>query len=98
LLAQPPVAVAELLTLGDMSTSEILIGRWGKIVAGENVGWYVLVEDDTAGSTGGFYIYRCSQPSMKAPEGFDDWVEKKEQIAPFFGFGKWEIEWLEAAA
>jgi hypothetical protein len=80
-----------------MSTSEILIGRWGKIVAGENAGWYVFVEHDTK-DTGGFFIYRCSEPSLGADAGFDDWVEKKEQIAPFFGFAKWQIEWLEPAA
>jgi hypothetical protein len=81
-----------------MNTSEVLIGRWGKIIAGQHAGWYVLVEDDTAGSTGGFYIYRCSEPDMKAPEGFDDWLEKKEKITPFFEFAGWKIEWLAAAA
>ncbi len=81
-----------------MKTTEILIGRWGKIAAGEHAGWYVMVEDDTAGSTGGLYVHRCSQPTLKAPKGFDDWVGKREEIDPFFGFAKWEIEWLEAAA
>lgn len=70
---------------------EILIGKWGKIVAGENVGWYVLVEDDTTGSTGGFYIFRS--PQVSKDSCFDDWVETKDGVCKFFQFARWQVEW-----
>ena len=68
----------------------------GKIVAGENVGSYVFVEVDTAGSTGGFFIYRGLQASLDS--GFDNWVEKKDLVYQFFRFAGWQIEWLDTSA
>jgi hypothetical protein len=78
-----------------MNTSEILIGRWGKIVAGENVGFYVLVQDDTTGSTGGFYIFRGPRASLDSC--WDNWVEKRDGVDQFFRFAGWQVEWLEPA-
>jgi hypothetical protein len=75
-----------------MSKPEIIVGQWGKILEGENTGWYVLVKDDSS-RTGGFYIFRS--PEMSLDKTFDDWVETKRDISRFFQNAGWMIEWLE---
>jgi hypothetical protein len=77
-----------------MNESRILIGRKGKIIAGDQAGWFVLVQDDQA-NTGGFLILTSPDVSFKAAQGFDNWVEKIEDLRGYFENEKWEIEWLE---
>lgn len=70
---------------------EILIGKVGKIVSGDDVGWYVKVTDDAA-DTGGFYILTSERSDMAT--GFDNWVESREDLESFFAESHWEIDWL----
>ena len=81
-----------------MSSSGILIGKWGKIVAGENAGWYVFIEDDKAGDTGGLFVYTCSERSLGSGVEYDDWVQNRDEIPSLFRAMGWQIEWLESAA
>ena len=76
-----------------MSSPEIVIGRWGRILTGENIGWHVLVEDDSA-DTGGFLIFRSPTPSFDSC--YDDWVETRRDLDRFFGFAGWRVDWSGA--
>jgi len=77
-----------------MNTQQVLVGKWGKIIAGKQAGWYVLVEDDTDGSTGGFYVF--ISPVTSGKNGFDDWFEKLDGVQRQFQFNGWEIQWLDS--
>ena len=70
---------------------KILIGKWGKIIAGDEIGRYVFVEDDSTGSTGGFYVFTSPEPSLK--KGFDDWVKDINDLEKYFGEAGWQIQW-----
>ena len=74
----------------------IPIGKVGYIRQGEFPGWYVFVEDD-ASNTGGYYIYITENPYSKDPpsegKGYDDWLERKEDIESFFD--GWIVEWQD---
>jgi len=69
---------------------KILFGIVGKIVAGDDAGWYVKVVDDTA-NTGGFLVLTSDRPDMTT--GFDNWVETKEAVGSFFAESNWEVDW-----
>jgi len=69
----------------------IQIGKRGRIRQGSYAGWYVLIEDDTA-NTGGYYVYTSRDSDFKG-EGYDDWVENKELLEPFFTESEWEVDW-----
>ncbi len=71
--------------------ADIPFNTFGKIIQGSNKGWFVKLEDDTEG-TGGFYIYEMED--MKGGEGFDSWVEHKEDIKDYFDECNWIIDWL----
>jgi hypothetical protein len=77
-----------------IAMQEIKIGINGKIEAGEYQGWYVRIEDDRLGSTGGFYvlIFQSLDPNNKV--GYDDWFEFYSSIPGLFEERKWEIRWL----
>jgi len=68
----------------------IRLGKVGKIVAGQELGHYVKVIDDTA-STGGILILTAIAPDMQ--NGFDNWVESKEMLERFFEEAGWIVEW-----
>lgn len=70
---------------------DIKLGGVGKIVAGQDIGNYVKVIDDAA-NTGGFLILTSASPNMQ--DGFDSWVENREQLQLFFEEAGWTIEWL----
>jgi hypothetical protein len=76
----------------DISRVEIRIGTWGRIMAGEEAGHYVFVQDDSE-STGGFLI--LTKPDPRGPGGTDSWVEKYDDLPRFFAEAGWVIEWLE---
>ena len=67
------------------------IGKRGRITAGENAGFFVRVEDDSA-NTGG-YLILCWRDGTD--EGFDNWVEKLTDLDEFFMESGWNVEWLE---
>lgn len=70
---------------------QIPIGRTGKILAGDDAGWYVQVVDDTA-DTGGFLILTSMKPDMSG--AFDNWVEDLDSLDRYFEESKWQIEWF----
>ena len=69
---------------------EIKIGEVGKIVAGQEVGQFVKVIDDTA-NTGGFLILTAAAPDMR--NGFDSWVEDSAELQRFFNEAGWIVDW-----
>jgi hypothetical protein len=69
---------------------EIKIGQIGKIVAGEELGNYIKVLDDTENS-GGYLILTATDPNFL--DGFDNWVENKEAISQYFNEASWLIDW-----
>ena len=69
------------------------IGKWGKILDGQYSDWYLMVDDDTDGSTGGFYIYTVKNPNDKTSEGYDDWVENEETLKRYMNNIKFQIDW-----
>jgi hypothetical protein len=73
---------------------EIKMGVNGQIEAGEHFGWFVRVEDDTAG-TGGYYVllFRSLDPGDSV--GFDDWVESVDDVPKLFAERQWKIRWLD---
>lgn len=64
----------------------------GKILEGENKGWFIKIIDDTE-NTGGFYIYEFE--SIEKEQGFDTWLENENQVKGYFYESEWKIEWLE---
>jgi hypothetical protein len=75
-----------------MKSADVLIGKWGRILAGENAGLYVFVQDDSA-TTGGFFIFQSREKSIE--QGFDNWAETLDAVRRFFEFAGWEVEWSE---
>ena len=69
------------------------IGKWGKILDGEYADWYLMIDDDTDGLTGGFYIYKVKDPNDKSSEGYDDWVENKSVLNSYMNNIKFQIDW-----
>lgn len=74
--------------------NNIRLNTVGKIVRGDQVGWYILIEHDED-NTGGYYIYQAPEDNVKsAIEGFDNWLENYDDIADFFKESDWEIDWI----
>ena len=69
------------------------IGKWGRILDGEYAGWFLMIDDDTGGSTGGFYIYTVKNPNDKNSEGYDDWVENREALERYVENITFQIDW-----
>lgn len=74
-----------------MSSSDIQIERWGRIMAGQKEGSYVFAKDDSS-DTGGFFIYKSDEPSLE--KSFHSWAKDLEEVKNYFRFANWEIEWL----
>lgn len=72
------------------------IGKWGRILNGENPNWYLKIEDDTKGSTGGFYIYTVKNPNDENSEDYDDWAENEESLKNYMNYIKLQIEWADS--
>jgi hypothetical protein len=78
---------------------EIKINTVGRIVSGSDEGWFIMVEDDTAG-TGGYYIFIANRPDVKGNSeiddggtGYDDWCIDLAEVAIRFDQYQWVIEW-----
>ena len=67
----------------------------GKILEGDQVGWYVKVEYDTA--SGGYYIYQFKNKVEQngLGEAYDDWLESLEDVQGYFEESDWNIDWSE---
>lgn len=70
---------------------KIEIGRVGRVLQGDDAGWYVRVLDESARS-GGFIILSSPTPDMTG--GFDNWVPDLPALEGFFGEARWLVEWL----
>ena len=64
---------------------------FGKIVSGNNSGWYVKFIHDEQ-DTGGFYIHEIKEPN--GDEGFDTWLETENDVQGYISENEWEIAWL----
>tara|TARA_R110001592_G_scaffold289387_1_gene558572 strand:- start:63 stop:290 length:228 start_codon:yes stop_codon:yes gene_type:complete len=74
-------------------TPDIRVGKTGVVLVGENVGWQVRIEDDSA-NTGGFLVLTSRDFSDPSTEAFDDWVEDKVALQEYFKESGWVVKWL----
>jgi len=72
------------------------LNKIGKIIKGDNPGWFLKIKDDKEES-GGFYIFqfknRVGDNAMG--EAFDDWVENFSDVETYFDSDDWEVKWEE---
>jgi len=62
--------------------------REGVIAAGEYSGWKMIVDDDSDGSTGGYFLYIKSDF-----DGFDYWFESQRELQnQLLDFA---VEWID---
>ena len=79
----------------------IKVGIKGKIVKGtHSPNGELLVEDDTDGSTGGYYIYIWPNDGTKWPGTdkdmiYDIWSEDWSWVEGQFEYEGWEVEWAD---
>ena len=52
-----------------------------------------MINDNTNGSTGGFYICIVQDPKDKNSIGYDDWVENVEDLNRYMKDVKYHINW-----
>lgn len=69
----------------------IQINRLGKILQGDEKGYYIKIIDDLD-NTGSFLILTFPDIDMK--KGFDNWVKDKRSLEGYFMESNWLIEWL----
>ena len=69
---------------------KIPINKYGKIIKGDHKNWLIYIQDDKE-NTGGYLI--LYKPSKDSELGYDDWVEKYEDLKQYFSEANWEIEW-----
>jgi hypothetical protein len=70
---------------------DIKVGVVGKIDAGDEVGSYVKVIDDTT-NTGGYLVLTAVSPDMS--DAFDNWVEDRESLSRYFEESRWAVTWM----
>jgi hypothetical protein len=74
------------------SDGKIMIGKVGKIMAGDNKGGFVKIIDDHE-NTGGFLIF--TSLSQRFQDSYDNWVQNKLDLERFFQEANWSIEWID---
>ncbi|WP_210408473.1 hypothetical protein [Hahella sp. KA22] len=67
-----------------------LISTVGKILAGDDAGFFVKVLDDTE-NTGGYLIITSAKESFE--DGHDGWVENMASLKKYFEESQWVVEW-----
>ncbi len=70
----------------------IKTGVIGQILAGEDVGRFVEVSDDTA-SSGGFLILTYDNVD-RSGDAYDSWVESFPDVENYFEESRWVVQWL----
>lgn len=75
-----------------MTSSEPRVGVVGRIVAGEEVGRYLKVLDDSV-NTGGYLVLTAANEDL-TEDGADAWVEGAAELAGYFEESGWTVEWL----
>lgn len=90
----PPVACAESFhaTAQKTDAASIRIGTVGRIVAGLELGHYVLILPDD----GHYILYISHTPEMHDP--FDGWMYDMQDVQWYFSHSGWQVEWLTDAA
>ena len=73
----------------------IEIDRVGKVIAGEDLGKWIKIQDVTE-STGGFLVLYGVDRDFE--NGGDDWVEDWDSLVQYFTESSWEIEWEKVQA
>jgi hypothetical protein len=64
----------------------------GRITIGSDANKSIIVQDDTQGSTGGYYIYTTDDLVKDSPI-YDDWYETIEPVKKFIE--EYGVIWLE---
>ena len=62
----------------------------GKIIKGNNLGWFVKIVKDVEKS-GGIFIYEF--PELNGSKGFDNWLENPNDVHEFINENGWKIKW-----
>ncbi|GIE92508.1 hypothetical protein [Actinoplanes regularis] len=72
--------------------SDIPIDRYGRVLDGENKGYFIRVTLD-AEVTHGYYVFLVDD--IKNPsDGGDYWAKDVAELANLFRVSEWRIEWL----
>ena len=72
----------------------IPIGKVGKVIEGEEKGWFIKIEPDNS-ETKGYYIFLCKNHTFIGGlgEGYDDWVDSYESLVEYFKDEDFLVEW-----
>jgi hypothetical protein len=73
--------------------NELNIGTIGRITAGNDVGRFVEIIDDST-SSGGFLILTFDNAD-RSGNAYDSWVESIADADLYCAESDWEIEWLD---
>jgi hypothetical protein len=71
---------------------DIKLNCTGEIITGAHAGWFtrIIAEND------GYLIIIASKPDFGASsEGFDQWVENRDNLEAQIAHYGWEIYWLD---
>ncbi|RKN33824.1 hypothetical protein D7044_08660 [Micromonospora musae] len=71
---------------------DIPLDRYGRILAGENEGYFIRIHFD-AEVTHGYYVFLVDDIDSPT-DGGDYWVMDMAELANMFHGSEWRIEWL----
>lgn len=92
-IAKPSIIKACENLLKKYPPEKIRIGVKGKILNGKEKDWFVLIQHDSE-NTGGYLILQAKEIDFSG-EGYDNWVENKQELKEYFLETGWEVEWLD---
>ncbi|MFC7247570.1 hypothetical protein ACFQO7_34340 [Catellatospora aurea] len=75
-----------------MPTTDIHLDRHGRIVAGEDEGFFLCVQFD-AEHTRGYYVFLVDDIENPSAGG-DHWAKDMAELRTLFSTSHWRIEWL----
>lgn len=70
---------------------DIRINTLGRIIAGEDLGQYLKIIDDSE-NTGGFIILTSTNTEFSSC--FDSWVANQSDLETFINESGWKIQWM----
>jgi hypothetical protein len=71
---------------------EIPLNQYGRILAGEDEGFFLHVDFDSEVS-GGYYVHFVDDMEIPTAGG-DHWCKDRGELAALFRISEWRIEWL----